>query len=61
MGKYAHRPTHKGKRMLFANVAGMGEAEYIAALSASILHFADSVEEGKDWLAEQDDEPARVA
>lgn len=32
MGKYVQWITHKGKRMLFVNAAGLREAEYIAAL-----------------------------
>jgi hypothetical protein len=120
MAKYVQWITHKGKRMLFVNVAGLPEAEYIVALeelkqallkertvalvlvdlsktemttatvnkakevttatkaagipfgpnavvgmtklqksvadlSARMLHFADSIEEGKDWLAKQED------
>ena len=31
-GKYAQRITQKGERILFVNVAGLREAEYIAAL-----------------------------
>ena len=119
-GRYVQWTTRKGERILFVNVAGMREAEYIAALeelrqellkertmalvlvdltktrmttatvnkakevsaatkaagipfrpnaivgptriqnsaadlSASKLHFADTVEEAKDWLVKQDD------
>ena len=32
MGKYAQWITHKGRRILFVNVAGLREADYIAAL-----------------------------
>lgn len=32
MGKYVQWITHKGKRMLFVNGAGLSEAEYIAAM-----------------------------
>ena len=32
VGKYAQWITHKGERILFVNVAGLREAEYIAAL-----------------------------
>jgi hypothetical protein len=32
MGKYAQWITHKGKRILFVNLAGLKEAEYIAGL-----------------------------
>lgn len=32
MGKYVQWIVHKGKRILFVNVAGLREAEYIAAL-----------------------------
>jgi hypothetical protein len=31
MGKYMKWTTHKGKRILFLNAAGLCEAEYIAA------------------------------
>jgi hypothetical protein len=32
MGKYVQWITHKGKRILFVNGAGLSEAEYIAAM-----------------------------
>jgi len=32
MGKYVQWTTHKGKRILFLNGAGLREAEYMAAL-----------------------------
>jgi hypothetical protein len=32
MGKYVRWITHKGKRILFVNGAGLSEAEYIAAM-----------------------------
>ena len=32
MGKHVDWITHKGKRILFVNVAGLNEAEYIAGL-----------------------------
>ena len=31
-GRYVQWTTHKGERILFVNVAGLREAEYIAAL-----------------------------
>lgn len=120
MAKYVQWITHKGKRMLFVNCAGLKEAEYlkalqeyqqamlqqrsatlvlvdltrteittatmnrakemtsavqaagvpfgpnavvgmskvmksVASLSARQVHFADTVEEGKEWLALQDE------
>ena len=32
MGKYTQWTTHKGRRVLFVNLAGLQEAEYIAGL-----------------------------